>query len=233
MTSAEQAPRNSDNWAAAIALADELATALLEPTYRTRELPTWDHYGVRGMVAVTAYAVALSERCSVDDVRLSRVLVPLLSHVDFRAQATVLLEAGHKLDDPDSDDPVVQQWQWLLRTWDPHEPPQVRWGGMTRGLDPHRPDPAVNVLCGQARLAVQDPLVLERGGIARGSGVEITGGRYAGQVGHVAGAHFARSSNQHDLAPGPPGEYVISFGAGTVDGIALVAAEHLSDIAKS
>jgi hypothetical protein len=217
-------------WAAAFARADGLAAARFGP--RGDKQQNWDHHGVRGMLAVTIYAVALRNEQPVADVGLSRILVPLLDRDDFLAQAHVLAAAGHDLNTRTySADPVVRQWKWLLRTWDPDAAPGTRWDGMTRGIARGLPDPAIDVLYGWARSAVEAPLVHERGGIARRTTVEITAGPHAGVMGRVEGAVFDHADgDRDDLAPGPPPRYGINLGAEHGFRIELVPAEHISVI---
>ncbi len=189
------------------------------------------------MLAVTIYAVALRDKEPVADVALSRILVPLLDRDDFLAQAHVLTAHGHDLEiaadsGPDAaDDPVAAQWTWLLRTWDPDAAAGVRWDGMSRTIAPGLPDPAIDVLYGWARRAVEDPLVHERGGLAARTIVEITAGPYAGIVGRVEGFDFDRAADDRlDLAPGPPARYGINLGAAHDFRIEVAPAEHISVI---
>ena len=225
-------------WAAAVARADGLAAGGLGlPGPREDEQQNWDHYGVRGMLAVTLYALALRDEQPVADVALSRILVPLLDREDFLAQAQVLSVARHDLEtgaaagSDAASDPVVQQWHWLLRTWDPEAGPGTRWDGMTRSIARGLADPAIDVLYGWARAAVEVPLVAQRGGIARRTTVEVTAGPHAGVVGRVEGAVFDHAADdRHDLAPGPPARYGVNLGAEHGYRIELIAAERISVI---
>lgn len=224
-----------DLWAEALDRADVLAAASLGwRGPRGDEQPNWDHHGVRGMLAVTIYALALRDHQPVTDVALSAILVPLLDRDDFLAQAGILADAGHDLDTSAECvevDPVARQWRWLMRAWDPDAGPGVRWDGMTRGIARGLPDPAIDVLYGWARAAVEVTLVGERGGIARGTAVEVTAGPHTGVVGRVEAAAFDRADDDRgDLAPGPPAGYGVNFGAGHGIGIQLVPAEHVSVI---
>lgn len=217
-----------EEWGAALARADALAVVGLGvPGPCEGERQSWDHCGVRGMLAVTLYAVALRDGQSVIDVPLSRMLVPLLDRGDFLSQANVLAGAGHDLEAIGSD-PVVRQWYWLLRTWDPEAGPG-RWEGMTRAIARGLPDPAIDVLHGWARAGVEVSLVAQRGGIARRTAVEITTGPYAGVVGRVECAVFDRApGDRRDLASGPPARYGVNLGSAHGFRTEPIAAEHIS-----
>lgn len=187
------------------------------------------------MLAITLYALARRDEQPVPDVALSRLLVPLLDRADFLAQAQALSAMGHNLEidaAAGSDvavDPVAGQWNWLLRTWDPQAAPGIRWDGMTRGIAPGLADPAIDVLCGWARAAVEVPLVAQRGGIARRTTVEVSAGAHAGVVGRVEGADFERApDDRQDMAPGPPARYAVNLGSEHGFRIELIAAEHIS-----
>ncbi|WP_067665954.1 hypothetical protein [Nocardia miyunensis] len=189
------------------------------------------------MLAITLYALALRDQQPIPEVTLSRILVPLLDRDDFLAQAKVLSAAGHDLDTDTAagsdtgEDPVAQQWKWLLRTWDPQETPGARWDGMTRGIARGLADPAIDVLHSWARGAVEVPLVAQRGGLAHRTTVEVTTGPHAGVVGHVEVAVFERAADdRHDLAPGPPARYGVNLGSDHGFRIELIAAEHISVI---
>lgn len=225
-----------DVWAAALARAERLTEQMFRlPGPEQGEREDWDHYGVRGMLAIAIYATALRTEQPVTDVPLGRILVPLLDRDDFLAQAHVLTRAGHDLGNDTNPgavaDPVVQQWKWLLRTWDPDAEPGARWDGMTRGIARGLPDPAIDVLYGWARGAVEDPLARERGAISARTPVEITAGEYAGVVGRIEGFDYDRAEG--DLVPGPPSRYSVNLGAAHGFRVEMIRAEHLSVIEQA
>ena len=230
------AAKRSAQWVMALSRADGLtAHALRIPAPRDDEQPNWDHVGVKGMLAVTIYATAIRDQLAVEDVGLGAILVPLLYREVFLAQAKILHGAGHDLaTGTDSGayaaDPVVRQWKWLLRTWDPDAAPRDRWDGMTRGIARGLPDPAIDVLCGWARGGVDRALTAERGGIERRTTVRVTASPYENLVGRVEGSDYdLDADNPLDLAPGLP-RYAVNLGADHGYRIELIAAEHITMI---
>ncbi|MFJ4651121.1 hypothetical protein ACIP5Y_07585 [Nocardia sp. NPDC088792] len=221
---------DDDRWARAYDRAEKLTAAKLGPEGDGRA--DWDHHGVRAMLAITLYAVSLRDDLDASEVTLSRLLVPLLDRDEFQAQAATLTTAGHDLNrSAECADPVVQQWHWLHRTWDPSVPPATRWDGMTRGIARGLPDPAIDVLHGWARSAITTPLAQERNAFPHRTTVTITAGPHRGGVGRVEGHDYDRDpTDPHDLAPGPPPRYAINLGADHGYHTELIAAEHLSPI---
>ena len=236
LAEATAAAQRSARWDAAVSRAEGLtAQALRMPGPREGEQPNWDHFGVRGLLSVAIYATAVRDRLAVQDVGLGRILVPLQHRDVFLGQAKILRTAGHDLNTGTDTgayaaDPVVRQWKWLLRTWDPDAAPRIRWDGMTRGIARGLREPALDVLHGWARAGVDRALTAERGGIGPRTTVRVTAGPYENLVGRVeSGDYDLDANNPLDLAPGLA-RYAVNLGAAHSYRVELVAAEHITMI---
>jgi hypothetical protein len=113
----------------------------------------WDFVAVRGVLAVTIYALAVRDSWEPRAVPLDDVAEVLEDRDSYLTLADVLTAGGHALDDT-TGDPVAAQWSWLLRHWDPGAPPHLRWDGLTRGIGRGLPDPAIDVVNSWARIAL-------------------------------------------------------------------------------
>lgn len=196
----------------------------------------WDDVAVRGILAVTLYALHLRESTPVDAIRWQQVLWQL--HDDTRVSelaSSVLPLAGHDLArTAKPGDPVADCWRWLTRTWDPHAPrnpvpdkretlhvhvppdlqrlphaPELRWGGMTRGIGRGLPDPAIEICTDWAASIVQQTITTDSYGHHRHDRVAVLSGPHAGRRGYVVetGWHFDDAT---ETVQGPAG-YVIDL----------------------
>ncbi|MCX4666459.1 hypothetical protein OG453_07225 [Streptomyces sp. NBC_01381] len=199
----------------------------------------WDDVAIRDIIAVVLYALHLRHGHPVERVKWESVLWHLRDDQTVRTLVEdVLPAAGHRLAPEQSadsavDDPVVERWRWLTRTWDPQAPPLSRtmaavspwygpptpgpvsavpeplWGGMSRGIGNGLPDPAVEVCTSWAAHAVQQTLSADCSGYAIHQRVRIIDGPYSGQCGYVRELGWVFDDGAQEVV-GPAG-YVVDL----------------------
>jgi hypothetical protein len=214
-TDAGDSGRDTTLWDDAVAWAHEFA-ATADPLL-ANEPQDWDTRAVEGILAVTAYVLAVRHNVAVRDLGAEHVIVPFFNFNPDTYVETVaagLATAGHQL--TDSDDPVSVLWAWLTREWPrdefgellgsgPDWPPRWSMGGRCA------PRPAVvayEVMVGSILI---DALAAERGAMPTHMAVRITGGEHAGRTGRIDSSAWIVDG--WVVAPGLPPGYAINFGA--------------------
>lgn len=224
----------SDTWDAAVRRATDVTAA---HTVGGMDENCWDDVAIRGILAITLYALHRRDGHPVEAVSWQRVLWQLRDDQRVMELATsVLPGAGHDLARTAAPgDPVADCWMWLTRTWNPHAPripvaekrravpavavpsdlaelPQsteLRWGGMTRGIGAGLPDPALEVCTDWAADVVQRAITADSYGHHRHDRVAVIAGAHAGRRGYVveSGWHFDDAT---ETVQGPAG-YVLDL----------------------